>query len=220
MGTNGGWAGMVLACGILLFCGGVLEARQTERPREPIVGLPCEGCEAVFEGLPEELNWSARIAPESEPGEPLRIDGVVYGRDGRPAEGVIVYAYHTDAGGIYPRDNSIRGNAARRHGRLRGWAKTDSQGRYRFETIRPAGYPGSDLPQHVHMHVIEVGRCTYYIGDVYFDDDPRLTSQTRVRAASERGGSGVATPRRDDSGVWVARRDIHLGQNTPPCGEP
>ena len=30
---------------------------------EPIVGGPCEGCEAVFQGLPDELTSSTRLAP-------------------------------------------------------------------------------------------------------------------------------------------------------------
>lgn len=182
------------------------------RPREPILELPCEGCEAVFQGLPAALTSSARIAPVSEPGQPMRIEGTVRDGKGRPAAGVIVYAYHTNARGIYPTDDRVRGTAAHRHGRLRGWALTDEKGRYRFDTIRPAGYPGTDLPQHVHMHVIEVGRFTYYIDDIVFEDDPRLTPEMRRRMDSKRGGRGVVRPRRE-SGVWVVVRDIVLGEN-------
>jgi len=183
--------------------------------REPIVGLPCEGCEAVFQGLPAALTAAARIAPAGEPGEPMAIDGAVFDRRGRAADGVIVYAYHTNAQGLYPTDDQFRGLAAFRHGRLRGWAKTDANGRYRFETIRPAGYPGTDLPAHVHMHVIEVGRCTYYIDDIMFDDDPRLTPAKRVQLTLGRGGSGIVTPRRREDGSWLVTRDIVLGQAIP-----
>ena len=145
----------------------------------PIVGLPCEGCEAVFDGLPQAPSSAARIAPSEEPGQALRITGTVFGTDGSPAPGVIVYAYHTDASGIYPRGPQRRGQAASRHGRLRGWAMTDAMGRYRFDTIRPGGYPGTDIPAHVHMHVIEPGRCSYYIDEILFDDDPRLSVEKR-----------------------------------------
>jgi protocatechuate 3,4-dioxygenase beta subunit len=61
---------------------------------ERVVGLPCEGCEAVFVGLPETVPSTARIAPPGEPGEPLRIEGTVMDRSGMPAPGVIVYARH------------------------------------------------------------------------------------------------------------------------------
>jgi len=125
---------------------------------EPIVGGPCEGCEAVFQDRPHALSSQARIAPPGEPGEPLVLSGRVVDRTGRPATGIVVYAYHTDRHGIYPHAPGLRGAAAR-HGALRGWAMTDAAGRYRFETIRPGSYPGRDVPQHIHMHVIEPGRA-------------------------------------------------------------
>jgi len=178
------------------------------------VGGPCEGCESVFERLPEEVPSSSRIAPTGEQGEPLVIQGRVTHRDGSPAPGTIIYAYHTDTEGIYPRDESLRGLAAYRHGRLRGWARADDNGKYRFETIRPGGYPGSDQPQHVHMHVIEPGRCTYYIDDIIFTDDPRLTPGLIEQYNHGRGGPGIVTPR-DEEGVWFVERDIVLGERIP-----
>lgn len=183
------------------------------RAREPIVGLPCEGCEAVFEGLPAEIGSSVRIAPEDEQGTPMRVVGTVYDDNGRPADGVIVYAYHTNDGGIYPPDERLRGTSAFRHGRLRAWVQSDAEGRYRFDTIRPGSYPSRDNPEHVHMHVIEVGRCTYWINSVRFADDPLLSKEEKDSSVEDRGGSGVVMPVRDEAGVWVATRDIHLGRN-------
>jgi protocatechuate 3,4-dioxygenase beta subunit len=185
------------------------------RPIEPIIGGPCEGCEAVFQGLPDSLSSSVRIAPPGEPGEPMRIDGVVFDADGTPAPGVIVYAYQTDAAGVYPPATAFRGQAAYRHGRLRGWTRTDREGRYRFHTIRPGSYPSRDNPAHVHMHVIEPGCCTYYLSDIHFTDDPLLTPAERARLREGRGGSGLVTPRRDEQGVWLVTRDIHLGAGVP-----
>lgn len=183
--------------------------------REPIVGLPCEGCEAVFAGMPVSLTSSARIAPAGEAGEPMRIVGTVRDDEGRIASGVLVYAYHTNASGVYPTADSQRGQAGFRHGRLRGWAKTDANGRYQFDTIRPAGYPNTDLPAHVHMHVLEPGRCTYYIDDILFEDDPRLTADMRRKLTLGRGGNGIAIPHQDADGVWLVTRDITLGERIP-----
>jgi protocatechuate 3,4-dioxygenase beta subunit len=134
--------------------------------------------------------------------------------EGEPAAGVIVYAYQTDADGHYPPDPAAM-QAGVRHGRLRGWARTDATGGYQFDTIRPGGYPGTDIPQHVHMHVVEPGRCTYYIDDILFTDDPRLSAAQRARSDRGRGGSGIATPRRAADGVWNVRRDIRLGERIP-----
>jgi protocatechuate 3,4-dioxygenase beta subunit len=175
---------------------------------EPVIGGPCEGCELVFVGMPENPTSHARIAPLDEPGEPLHIEGVVRTPDGEPAPGIIVYAYQTDATGIYP-------EAPTRHGRLRGWARTDGAGRYDFDTIRPGAYPGRTIPQHIHMHVIEPGRATYWIASIHFSDDPLLTSEDRERLESGRGGSGLVDPKRNSAGAWVVRRDIVLGLGVP-----
>lgn len=185
---------------------------------EPVLGA-CEGCEAVFEGLPEHLPSRARIGPKDEPGEPLSVSGRVLGADGKPRAGVIVYAYQTDARGVYPRPAEAAGSASRRHGQLRAWARSGPNGSYGFETVRPASYPDSNIPQHIHMHVIEPACATYYIDDILFTDDPMLTAQERQRQR-QRAGSGISTPTKKD-GRWQVTRDIKLGLNIPDypgCG--
>lgn len=174
--------------------------------REPVLGGGCEGCELVFEGMPARPGSRARIAPAEEKGEPLIIEGTVRRMDGTPVAGIVVYAYQTDAGGVYPKSTTA-------HGRLRGWAWTDSAGRYRFDTIRPGAYPSRDNPEHVHMHVLEPGKGTYYIDDIVFEDDPLLTPERRTWMLRGRGGSGLTAPQKDERGTWRVRRDITLGKN-------
>ena len=183
-----------------------LAADQAARKKEPVVGGPCEGCSAVFEGMPAKLDWFSRIAPEGEPGKPLRITGVVRDAKNWPVPGIIVYAYQTNAAGIYPKGETP-------HGALRGWAKTDDQGNYGFDTIRPGGYPDTAIPQHIHMHVIEPGRVTYVIDDIMFSDDRRLGPEARKQLTG-RGGDGIVTPVLDNKTLTVTR-DIYLGKNVP-----
>lgn len=193
----------IRALGCLLL---VLSSHTFCAAEEPILGGPCENCELVFEGMPDQLEARSRIAPVEEPGEPLVVEGIVKRIDGTPAPGVIVYAYHTDATGIYPRAETL-------HGRLRGWARTDKAGMYRFDTIRPGSYPSGGNPAHIHMHVIEPGRGTYWIDDIHFDDDPILKQVNGY--VEDRGGSGITHPERDKDGAWRVRRDINLGENIP-----
>ena len=127
---------------------------------------------------------------------------------GRPAAGVIVYAYHTNAGGVYPTRGDEQG-WGRRHGYLRGWVKTNERGEYRFDTIRPGGYPGRTDPAHIHMIVKEPDRQEYWIDEVVFEDDPRVTERYRS-AQQNRGGNGVIRLTRDQAGGWSGRRDIVL----------
>ncbi len=206
--------GILCQLALLLMAGCTSEIGFDANDHEPIVGGPSEGGEAVFQGLPDELESTARIGPKGEPGELMTIAGQVFDSKGEPAVGAIVYAYHTNSDGIYPPNSDFAGLAAERHGTLRGWAKTDEDGRYRFETIRPSGYPESKLPQHVHMHIIEPSRCTYFIDSVLLTDDPRLTAELRATEDTQRGGSGVVTPRRVDQ-AWIVERDIVLGKNIP-----
>lgn len=184
--------------------------------RERVVGLPCEGCEGVFPGMPERATMpsEARVAPADEPGEALVVTGVVRDAGGEPVPGIIVYAYQTDAEGIYPRPADPGAGDYERHGTLRAWAKTDAKGAYTFRTIRPASYPGTTIPQHIHMHIVEAGRCTYYIDGIMFEDDPHLSDRERERSR-RRGGSGLVMPERDEGGVWRAQRDITLGEHVP-----
>jgi protocatechuate 3,4-dioxygenase beta subunit len=186
----------------------VLSGSSGTAAREPVLGGPCEDCHVVYEGMPDQIESRSRITPKDEPGLPLVIDGTVRDMRGKPVPGIIVYVHHTNAQGIYPR-------AETRHGRIRGWAKSDSSGAYRFETVRPGAYPNADIPQHIHFHIIEPGRGLYWIGDINFDDDPLVTEEFRKRLSPGRGGYGLCTPTKDANGVWHVRRDIELGSGVP-----
>ena len=182
---------------------------------DPVIGR-CSDCDGPYEGLPGKFTSHSRIAPTSEPGEPLIVSGRVFGADGKPREGVIVYAYQTDANGIYRVPTPPRSTSSNHHGPLRGWAVSDSQGRYTFDTIRPANYPNTTIPAHVHMHVIERGCATYFIDELVFTDDPKLTPELIKQMNQGFGGTAIATPRRDGPGKpWQVERDIHLGRNLP-----
>lgn len=180
----------------------------------PVVGLPCEDCEVASIGLPAHPPAMSRLALEDEPGERLLLTGKVTDAQGKPRSGVVVYAHQTNQRGIYPGEREDVDAGIRRHGRLRGWASTDAEGMYTFNTIRPGSYPRTRVPQHIHLYVIERGCALYYIDDVLFRDDPHLTSGVERKASQGRGGNGVVVPVRHGDG-WHARRDIVLGKNIP-----
>jgi protocatechuate 3,4-dioxygenase beta subunit len=187
---------------------------QTRGPvRAARVGGGCDGCEGIYEGMPQRLDRQTTITAASEPGERLEMSGRIYRADGKtPAAEVILYVYHTDAAGYYSPAPGATGNA-RRHGHLRGWMRTGGDGEYKFTTIRPAPYPGQRIPAHIHPIVKEPDRNEYYIDEYVFDDDPLLTPQKRA-GLENRGGSGIVCLTRD-GGAWAGRRDITLGLNIP-----
>lgn len=179
-----------------------------------IVGGGCEGCDGMFVLLPTRLNRETTIAPTGEPGEPLEVSGTIFRPDGKtPADGVVLYVYHTNATGLYEPRPELTGEA-RRHGYLRGWMKTDATGKYRFRTIRPGPYPKAAIPAHIHPVIKEADKNEYYIDDFLFADDPLLTSAERAKLEN-RGGNGIMTVTRGADGVWRGTRDIILGRNIP-----
>lgn len=173
----------------------------------------CEGCEWMLEGMPKTISSAAVIASPSEPGDRLFIQGTIYQADGKtPAPGITLYVYHTDNKGKYvPSDDQ---KESRRHGHLRGWVKTDNQGHYSISTIRPASYPNSKNPQHIHPIILEPLGVYYWIDEFVFEDDPLLEEKDR-KPTNPRGGVGVLKASRDARGVWQAKRDIVLGMNVP-----
>lgn len=139
----------------------------------------------------------------------MRIQGVVYKTDGStPAPDVVIYAYQTNSQGFYA-GGTPGTEASLLHGRLRAWAKTDSAGRYSFETIKPAPYPNETLAAHVHLTILEQGRRPYWIDDIVFDDEFGVTPEYR-KSMTNKGGNGIIKLGRDSNGTWIARRDIVL----------
>ncbi len=186
---------------------------QSNKKPDRVVGSSCEDCDMMFEGMLQNPSWQTTIAGPDEPGEPMIIRGTIYKKDGKtPAPAVILYVYHTDNKGLY--SPAPKQAVAKRHGHLRGWMKTDQTGRYEFKTIRPASYPNSRNPQHIHPIVKEPTTSLYWIDEFLFDDDPVLSDQEKLNQ-QKRGGSGIVSLKKNEKGVWVGRRDIILGMNIP-----
>jgi protocatechuate 3,4-dioxygenase beta subunit len=189
-------------------------AQTNERASRGIVGGGCDGCERMFDNMPQQLSWQTAIASATEPGERMEISGIIFQPDGKtPAPNVVLYAYHTDAKGICSPAPGATGGA-RINGHLRGWMKTNDRGEYRFTSIRPAAYPNGRGPAHIHATVKEPDKNEYYIDEYLFDDDPALTREPRSRT-EDRGGSGIIHLAKNSEGVWIGRRNIVLGQNIP-----
>lgn len=178
------------------------------------IGGRCEGCEAIFESpVPfDKLSWIDTLPDFREPGPKIMISGVIYQADGKtPAKDVVLYIYHTDQQGIYPKNNE-KGWAAR-HGYIRGWMKTNESGQYRFYTLKPASYPNSNAIKHIHPTIKEPGKNEYWIDEYIFDDDPFLTPAIR-KEHQQRGGDGLIKLRKEN-GILVGERNIYLGKNIP-----
>lgn len=131
---------------------------------------------------PSELKSITNLANSSEAGIKLVVDGRVFDPFGKPAEGVIVHAYHRDNKGF---DFGFRDKELTTW-RIQGWVITDSQGRFTLQTIRPApdflGREGG----HIHFTTISEKYGRQWALKAYFYGDPLLTEQQKIR--SEKAG--------------------------------
>ncbi len=182
--------------------------------RFTLVGGPCEGCEAIFEYGDKKLASVDTLPDFSDKGPKIRVTGTIYQNDGKtPAEGVILYVYHTDQNGVYATKGDETG-WAKRHGYIRGWVKTDKDGRYMFYTLKPGTYPGRSIPAHIHPIILEPDGKYYWLGSYHFQGDPLLTDK-QIAPKSPRGGSSGLLSLRKEGNLWVGERDIILGKNVP-----
>lgn len=183
--------------------------------REIRISDGCEDCALMYEGMPsfESMLSETNIANSSEPGEPLEVSGTIFMPDGKtPAPDILLYIYHTDNKGLYSQWDTQ--TVGKRHGHLRGWMKTDANGKYKFKTIRPASYPNSNNPQHIHAIIKEPYKVEYWIDDYLFEDDP-LMKRGLPSYIQNRAGNGVINVVKNENGIWIGKRDLILGLNIP-----
>ncbi len=122
----------------------------------------------------------------NEPGVKATIKGIIKDASGKPLTDKLVYVYHTSTEGWYSdtAPHVAQNQGDRMHARLFAYFKTDAAGAFEFHTIRPNGYPNSDLPAHIHIE-ITVDDDNSFISELLFDDDPRLVGAIRSRSVNE-----------------------------------
>jgi len=146
---------------------------------------------------------STAVIPADPGAIPLRVEGQVFGVDGRtPAVGVLVYAHHTGVNGLY--DSAPDGTPRRQ-----AFMRTDANGRFELHTGMPAPYPNRSQPTHVHLHLWGQGVPHQWTNDILFADDPLVSAATRAQSSAAGRFAWVsAAPL--ENGVRVDRRAIRI----------
>jgi protocatechuate 3,4-dioxygenase beta subunit len=151
-------------------------------PSQPLALLPQRLTEITGPLLGE-----GRVGPldndltRQHPGEPLGQRIIVHGQvvdaDGRPIPSTLIEIWQTNAGGRYrhardnwpaPLDPNFTGV---------GRTVTDTEGRYRFTTIKPGAYPWTNgynawRPAHIHFSLFGRAFAQRLITQMYFPGDP------------------------------------------------
>jgi len=112
-------------------------------------------------------------------GERIIISGRVLDEDGRPVRDALIEVWQANAAGRYkhkldthnaPLDPNFDGC---------GRTLTDSEGQYRFVTIKPGAYPWGNQqnawrPAHIHFSLFGAGILSRLVTQMYFPGDPLL----------------------------------------------
>ena len=154
-------------------------------PGRPLVRLPA----GWFHRAPGPVFGRVPVAPHDhdltrqhrgEPlGERIILTGRVLDGDGRPVRGTLVEVWQANAAGRYadpadahpaPLDPNFTGV---------GRCLTDSEGRYRFVTIKPGSYPWQNHPNawrpaHIHFSLFGRAFTQRLVTQMYSPGDPLM----------------------------------------------
>ena len=116
----------------------------------------------------------------------LNVMGRVLNLKGEPVRNATVEIWQANAHGRYthpsdtnpaPLDPNFEGSAI---------LTADSDGRYRFKTIKPAGYPaGPNRMRPAHIHFQVSGRQDRLVTQMYFEGDPYNETDRFLQTALE-----------------------------------
>ena len=140
---------------------------------------------------PIDADLTKNGAKNGEPlGERIVVTGRVLDENGRPQPDMLVEIWQTNAAGRYihsadqhdaPLDPNFFGG---------GRCVSDSEGRYRFYTLKPAAYPWGNhanawRPAHIHFSLFGPSLATRLITQMYFPGDPLLALDPIYNTAPE-----------------------------------
>ena len=187
----------ILIFGLFVMTSSCGQTSSQRDDNQQIIQAPIDTCDdpdaninCCFINMPATLTSTMTITNEKEAGNKLIISGTIFKADGiTPYPGIILYAYHTDSKGYYSKNGNETG-VQKWHGRLHGWCKTDNNGHYRIQTIRPARYPDNTMPAHIHAAIKTDSGQMYWITDYVFKDD-YLVNEKYLSSLVNVGGTGV-----------------------------
>ena len=149
------------------------------------LAAPVYGHDRIGE-LDHDLTENARV--NGQPlGERIIVAGRVLDEGGRPVRNTLVELWQCNAAGRYvhradqhdaPLDPNFLGA---------GRCLTDSEGRYRFLTIKPGAYPWGNhpnawRPNHIHFSLFGEFFASRLVTQMYFPGDPLIDLDPILRA--------------------------------------
>jgi protocatechuate 3,4-dioxygenase beta subunit len=168
-------------------------------PKKKLVMIPQTASELsgpvfghdLIGNLDNDLIHNFARSGKSAIGERIIVHGKVQDERARPVPGCLIEVWQANAGGRYrhanekylaPLDPDFGGC---------GRMLTDSQGNYRFSTIRPGPYPWPNgpndwRPAHIHFSLFGQAFVQRLITQMYFEGDPLIPLCPIVKTISDK----------------------------------
>ena len=153
-------------------------------PTRPLIYLPHTLSEVTGPVFGKEtVDVKASDLTRQHKGEPLGeriiVSGRVLDENGRPVPDTLVEVWQANAAGRYFHKVDQHGAPLDPNFTGCGHTLTDSEGRYRFVTIRPGEYPWRNhynawRPAHIHFSLFGPAFATRLVTQMFFPGDPLL----------------------------------------------
>ena len=135
-------------------------------------------------------------------GQVIEVAGRVLNVAGDALAGVAIEIWQANTHGRYdhPGDHSDAPLDPNFQGYARG--VTDAQGRYRFTTIKPSGYPAGGFMRPPHIHFSVTGKQDRLVTQLYFAGEPLNDSDRLLAQAGSARDSLIVTLRDARAANW------------------
>jgi protocatechuate 3,4-dioxygenase, beta subunit len=206
--------GMAVAAGGLTLAGPLRSGFAAELPQTPgeILG-PFYPVLRTMEKTADLTTVPGRAGRAA--GQVIYAMGRVVNIQGQPVKGARVELWQANTHGRYTHPSDT--NPAPLDANFEGFAvqETDSEGRYRFKTIKPGAYPATaDWMRPPHLHFEVTGKINRLITQMYFPGEP-LNDKDLLLRNVRRNRDGVIAkvlpPTSDvESGALIVVWDVVL----------
>jgi protocatechuate 3,4-dioxygenase, beta subunit len=166
-------------------------------PAKPLVRLPAgfhDFPAPLFPRTIADLDHDLTRQHAGEPiGERIIVTGRVLDSDGRPLRNTIVEVWQANAAGRYLDQDDLHPAPLDPNFSGAGRCLTDSDGRYRFITVKPGAYPWKNhrnawRPAHIHFSLFGSQFRSRLVTQMYFPGDPLMPLDPILQSIPDQSG--------------------------------